>query len=357
MRLALIAPTYERVPPVTYGGTELVVALLADALVARGHDVTMFATGDSLTNARLRSIADHPYRYGDPDGLRHAEYVQLANVQAAFLAATETDFDVIHNHAIVEGLTLAAFSRTPVLTTNHLAYVPETEPIWAAYPWYHNALSWASDATFPERGRLPPIHHGLDIASFPFSAQGDGYLVFLGRFSPDKGAAAAIDAAMHAGRRLLIAGKVDQHDAAYFASEIKPRIDGQRVRYVGEVDPEAKRLLLGGADALLFPIDWDEPFGLVMIEALACGTPVIGTRKASVPEVVEDGVSGFVVDDPAALPDAIRRVAEIDRRACRIAAERRFTVARMTADYERTYARVAAGSPWQPIRTLEGSVA
>jgi glycosyltransferase involved in cell wall biosynthesis len=357
MRVALIAPTYERVPPAAYGGTEQIVALLADGLVARGHDVTLFATGDSQTSARLRSIAPHPYRYGDPSGPMHAEYVQLANAQSAFLAAAEGEFDLLHNHAMVEGLALAAFSRTPVLTTCHNPYAPETASIWDAYPWFHHAISWASDVTFPERGRLPPIHHGIDVASFPFSPRGSGYLVFLGRFSPAKGAATAIDAALGAGRTLLLAGKVDQHDADYFAREIEPRIDGQRIRYVGEVDGPAKRELLGGADAVLFPIDWDEPFGLVIVEALSCGTPIIGLRRASVPELVEDGVTGFVVEHADRLVEAIGRIGEIDRAACRRDAERRFTVPRMVADYERTYARVAASSPSLPIRTPEGSVA
>jgi glycosyltransferase involved in cell wall biosynthesis len=357
MRLALIAPTYERVPPSTYGGTEQVVSLLADELVRRGHDVTLFATGDSRTAARLRSVADHPFRYGDPNGPMHAEYVQLANVQAAFLAAAEGEFDVVHNHAMIEGLALAAFSETPVLTTCHNPYAPETEPIWAAYPWFHHALSWASDLTFPERGRLPPIHHGIDVASFPFSPRGDGYLVFLGRFSPAKGAANAIEAARRAGRTLLLAGKVDRYDADYYAREIEPQIDGDRIRYVGEVDGPEKRELLGGADALLFPIDWDEPFGLVMVESLACGTPIIGTRRASVPELVEDGVTGFVVNDTEGMVDAIGRIGEIDRRACRRDAERRFTVERMTADYERTYARILSASPAPTIRAREGSVA
>ncbi|HEY7737065.1 MAG TPA: glycosyltransferase family 4 protein [Candidatus Limnocylindrales bacterium] len=357
MRIALLAPTYERVPPATYGGTEQIVAVLADELVARGHAVTLFATGDSDTAAHLRSITPRPFRYGDPDGPMHAEYVHLANAQAAFLAAADGEFDIVHNHAMVEGLALAAFSTTPVLTTCHNPYAPETEPIWAAYPWFHHALSWAGDATFPEHGRLPPIHHGIDVASFPFSDRGDGYLVFLGRFSPAKGAATAIEAARRSGRKLLLAGKIDRHDEAHFTSEIQPRIDGDHVRYVGEVDADAKRRLLAGADAVLFPIDWDEPFGLVVVEALASGTPVIGFRRASVPELVEDGVTGFVVADEDGMVDAIERLGSIDRRACRRDAERRFTVRRMTDDYERTYARVAASQPTRPIRAREESLA
>jgi glycosyltransferase involved in cell wall biosynthesis len=288
----------------------------------------------------------------------HAEYVQLANVQAAFLAAAEGTFDIVHNHAMVEGLAFAAFSTTPVLTTCHNPYAPETEAIWQAYPWYHHAMSWASHATFPEPGRLPPIHHGIDVASFPFSDRPPadppgGYLLFLGRFSPTKGAATAIEAARRSGRTLLLAGKVDRHDEAHYTTEIEPRIDGDRIRYMGEVDGDEKRRLLAGADALLFPIDWDEPFGLVIVESLATGTPVIGFRRASVPELIEDGVTGFVVGDEDGMVDAIGRLGSIDRRACRRDAERRFTAQRMTDDYERAYAQVASSSPTKRIRARE----
>lgn len=343
MRIAQLAPTYERVPPAAYGGTELIVHLLTEEFVRRGHDVTLFASGDSTTSARLRSVTPRPVRYGDPrNGLRHAEYLQLANAQECFLEAETGAFDVVHNHAGIEGLVLAATSATPVLTTNHNSFVPETQPIWDAYPWAHHALSAAGAAKFPTRGALAPIHHGIDVASFPFGDTPEGYLVFLGRFSPEKGADRAIEAARAAGRRLILAGKVDSADADHFSSHIDPQIDDRLITYIGEADGASKRQLLAGADALLFPIDWDEPFGLVMVEALACGTPVIGFRRASVPEVVEDGVTGFVVDDVEGMADRIGRVAAIDRAACRRAAERRFGVSRMADDYERHYETVVA---------------
>jgi glycosyltransferase involved in cell wall biosynthesis len=344
LRIAQLAPTYERVPPAAYGGTELIVHLLTEELVRRGHEVTLFASGDSLTTAALRSVTPVPVRYGDvTDGLRHAEYLQLANAQACFLAAAGGAFDIVHNHAGIEGLVLAAASRTPVLTTNHNPFVPQTQPIWDAYPWAHHGVSAASAATFPSRGALQPIHHGIDVESFSFGRQPEGYLLFLGRFMPDKGAMRAIEAARLAGRRLVLAGKVDTADADHFTRDIEPAIDGNRVTYVGEADADTKRRLLAGADALLFPIEWDEPFGLVMIEALASGTPVIGFRRASVPEIVDDGLTGFVVEDVAAMASAIDRVPEIDRRVCRREAERRFTVERMTDDYLSRYATVRDG--------------
>ncbi len=341
MRIAQLAPTYERVPPAAYGGTEHIVHLLTEELVRRGHEVTLFASGDSETAARLRSVTPQPSRYGDiSDGLRHAEYLQLANVQACFLEAAAGTFDIVHNHAGVEGLTLAATSRTPVLTTNHNPFVPQVQSIWDAYPWLHHSLSRASAGTFPRRGALPAIHHGIDVASYPFGERPEGYLLFLGRFSPEKGAARAIAAARGAGRPLVLAGKVDAADSGHFAAEIEPHIDGDQIRYVGEADQAAKRTLLAGADAVLFPIDWNEPFGLVMIEALSSGTPVIGLRRASVPEVVEDGVTGFVVDDVDAMVATIGRIGEIDRHFCRRRAEIRFNVGRMVDDYERHYETV-----------------
>ena len=346
MRIAQIAPTYERVPPRTYGGTELIVHLVTEELVARGHDVTLFATGDSVTRARLRSVTPEPQRYGEPsaDGIAHAEYAHLANAQAAFLAAAADEFDLVHSHAGIEGLVLASTSRTPVVATMHNPFVPMTQPVWDAYPWWHHAVSAASARTFPTRGALAPILHGIDVASFtPRPQGGDGYLLFLGRFSPAKGADRAIEAARRAGRRLLLAGKVDPADADHVRDRIEPSLDGEQIRYVGEADSETKRTLLAGADALLFPIDWNEPFGLVMVEALASGTPVIGFDRASVPEVVEHGRTGFVVDDVDGMVDAIGRLAEIDRRACRAAAEQRFTVRRMVDDIEAMYRRVLDG--------------
>lgn len=341
MRIAQLAPTYERVPPAAYGGTEHIVHLLTEELVRRGHDVTLFASGDSETAATLRSVTPHPVRYGDwSDGLRHAEHFHLANAQACFIEAAAGAFDIVHNHAGIEGLVLAATSRTPVLTTNHNPFVPEVQSVWDAYPWAHHAVSQASAATFPTRGALPPIHHGIDVESYPFGEQPEGYLLFLGRFSREKGAARAIAAARATGRKLILAGKVDTADAAHFLNDVEPGIDGEQIQYVGEADGTAKRELLSKADALLFPIDWDEPFGLVMIEALSSGTPVIGLRRASVPEVIEDGRTGFVVDDVESMAAAIGRLGEIDRRVCRQRAEQRFNVGRMVDDYERHYETV-----------------
>jgi glycosyltransferase involved in cell wall biosynthesis len=341
MRIAQLAPTYERVPPAGYGGTELVVGLITEELVRRGHEVTLYASGDSETAATLRSVTPRAVRYGDVvDGVRHAEYFQLLNAQTCFIDAATGDFDIVHNHAGIEGLVLAANSRTPVLTTNHNSFLPQFQAIWDAYPWAHNSLSASSASTFPIRGAVGPIHHGIDVDSFPFGERPGDDLLFLGRFSPEKGADRAIEAALRSGRRLLLAGKVDPADQEHFDAAVRPRIDNDRIVYVGEADASTKRQLLADARALLFPIEWDEPFGLVMVEAMSCGTPVLGLRRASVPELVENGRTGFVVDDVDGLVDAIERVDQIDRRGCRRRAEERFGFGRMVDDYERTYAAV-----------------
>ncbi|HET9615506.1 MAG TPA: glycosyltransferase, partial [Candidatus Limnocylindrales bacterium] len=334
------------------------------------------ASGDSRTLARLRSVTPEPVRYGrtTPDGLAHAEYLQLANAQACFLAAREGQFDLIHNHAGIEGMVLAASSETPVISTMHNPFVPRTQPIWDAYPWYHHAVSAASAATFPARGALPPILHGIDVSAFvpdvrPHDVNdADGYLCFLGRFTPAKGADRAIQAALLAGRRLVLAGKIDPADTAHVRAAVEPWLDGDQIRTVGEVGGETKRALLANADALLFPIEWQEPFGLVMVEALATGTPVIGFRRASVPEVIRDGVTGFVVDDVDEMAAAIGRLGEIDRATCRREAETRFSVRRMVDDVEAMYRdvldrgssptargssdRSASSRPERPLRDL-----
>ena len=357
MRIAQLAPTYERVPPRGYGGTELVVHLVTEELVRRGHDVTLFATGDSVTNARLVSTTSMPHRYGDPDAaLRHAEYAHLANVQACFRAAAAGDFDLVHNHAGVEGLVLAAGSGTPVLTTVHNDWVEQTAPIWDAYPWYHHELSMPHALRHPAQGRLAPVHHGIDVADIrprldPLA--GDGYVIFVGRFSPLKGPDLAVEAALRTGRRLLLVGKVDASDEPWFREHVAPHVDGEQIRLVGEVDHRTRDSLLAAADALVFPIQWDEPFGLVVVEALATGTPVLGFRRGSVPELIEDGRTGFVVDDVDGVVDAMARIPEIDRAACRSSALKKFTVQRMVDDLLARYETVLSSSPTRPIHAPE----
>ena len=355
MRIAQLAPLYEPVPPPGYGGTELAVHQITEELVRRGHDVTLFASGDSETSARL--AAPVPFALWSDRGRRRwptpaaARAEEVRHVQRCFGRAAE--FDLVHNHAGVEGMTAAIESPVPVLTTNHLAFEPKMDPVFAAYPWAHHALSAAAARTFPARGQLPPIYHGIDVASYPFSERPEGYLLFLGRIVPDKGADYAIEIARRAGWELRIAGVTQENSAAY-GRRILAEADGRQIQYVGEAGPEAKRRLLGGADAMLFPIVWDEPFGLVVVEAFACGTPVLAFASGSAPELIEPGETGFLAEprpDPLApgagvdqLVEAIGRLGEISRARCRAEAERRFTVERMVDAYERTYDTVLSGA-------------
>ena len=342
MRIAQLAPTFERVPPATYGGTELIVSLVTEELVRRGHRVTLYASGDSETAAELRSITPRAVRYGEiVDGVRHAEYFQLVNAQACFVDAEAGEFDIVHNHAGLEGLVLGATSSTPVLTTNHNPYLPA---IAAGVGRVPVGPQLAVGRERARRSRPPaPSRRSSTGSTSSRSRSASGPAATSSSWAGSRPRRAPTGRSRRpacAGRRLVLAGKADAVDAAHFAEVIEPQIDGDLIRYVGEVDGAQKRQLLADARALLFPIEWDEPFGLVMIEAMACGTPVIGLRRASVPEVVDPGVTGFVVDDVEGLVRAIDHADGIDRRACRRRAEERFGVGRMVDDYERTFAEV-----------------
>jgi glycosyltransferase involved in cell wall biosynthesis len=357
VRIAQLAPLFTPVPPVGYGGTELAVHQITEELVRRGHDVTLFASGDSQTTARLEASVPFALwsdegreRWATPDAAMAQE---VLHVEAAFARATE--FDLIHNNAGYEGMSAASRCPVPVLTTHHHAYDPSAASIVAAYPWWHHALSAAAARTFPALGQLPPIHHGIDVASYTFSPRSEGYLLFVGRLVPEKGVEYAIEIARRAGMDLVIAGVVQEKEADY-GERIVGMADGKRIRYFGEAGPEDKRRLMGGAAALLFPIVWDEPFGLVVIEAFASGTPVLAFASGSTPELVTPGETGFLADpgpDPLApgagvdrLAAATRLIGSIARRRCREEAEERFTVERMVDRYEEAYEKVvSAGRP------------
>ena len=338
MRIAQIAPLAEPVPPTCYGGTERVVSWLAEELVRRGHDVTLFAAGTSQTSATLVPVVERPVRRGS------ADYDLLAwhCLQAGLAQSHAGEFDVMHLHLDALGLAACRGTATPVLTTLHGRLdAPGTPELLAHYD-DHPLVSISRSQREPARraGWVANIYHGLPLERYAPGPGDGGYFAFVGRMSPEKRPHAAIDAAVQAGVRLVLAAKVDHADRAYFEELVRPRLDHPLVEFVGEVDEEAKGHLLRHATALLFPILWPEPFGLAMVEAMACGTPVITRRCGSTPEVVTDGHDGFVCDDDSAVIEAIGRVDELDRAACRRSVERRFSVERMTADYERLYLRL-----------------
>ena len=338
MRIAQVAPLFESVPPKLYGGTERIVSYLTEELHRQGHHVTLFASGDSETHARLVSVWPRALRldHHQPEPVS----LHVLELEAAFRPSW--GFDVIHCHIDAMQLPLARRQSTPVVTTLHGRLdLPGLKELYDEYqdiPLI--SISNSQRSQLPGARWAETVHHGLPADLLRPSFTPGDYLAFLGRISPEKRPDRAIAIARRSGIPLRIAAKVDRVDQRYYENEIAPHIDGHFIRYDGEVSDERKGEFLRGARALLFPIDWPEPFGLVMIEAMACGTPVIAFRAGSVPEVIEDGVTGRIVEN---VEDAVASVAEMatwDRRACRAAFERRFTAERMAMNYTRVYESV-----------------
>ena len=341
MRIAQVAPLIESVPPAGYGGTERVVSYLTEELVRQGHDVTLFASGDSVTGARLIAAAPRALRLaGDVivDPIAH-QIVELERV-----AALADEFDVIHWHLDYFHFPLSRRMGVPQLTTLHgrldIADVQDLYSEFTDMP----VVSISNDqrAPLPQALWAATIHHGLPLDEFQPSYDPGTYLAFLGRVSPEKRADRAVEVARRAGMPLRIGAKVDPADQQYFEENIEPLLAPEHVEWVGVVAGTDKADLLRNAAALVFPIDWAEPFGLVMIEAMACGTPVIAYGSGSVPEVIDDGVSGFIVDSIEGSVEAVRRLDELDRHTVRRTFEERFTAERMTRDYVRVYEQLIA---------------
>lgn len=344
MRIAIVAPPWATVPPATYGGTEAVLDTLARGLAGAGHDVLLYATGDSTCAVPTAHSFDHALGIG-------SGAVTGVIRQAVDAYERVADFDIVHDHTLVGPLYAHRFPGLPVVTTNHGPFsgdlaslyrgVSERVPVIAIS---HDQASRARDVNV-----AAVIHHGLDLDRYPSGRGQGGYAVFLGRMSPTKGVDTAIRLARAAGLPLVVAAKMREpaeHD--YFDARVRPLL-GPDVDYIGEVGGADKAHLLQDAVCLLNPIAWPEPFGMVMIEALACGTPVIASRQGAAPEIVDDGITGFVRGDEEALTRALARVDDIDRRACRAAAEQRFSARRMVDDHVAAYERVIAATR-RPLR-------
>ncbi len=338
MRIAQVAPLAESVPPPGYGGTERVVSYLTEELVREGHEVTLFASGDSQTSARLV-----PCR---PTGLRLDENVvdPIAHhiYELECVASQAHSFDIIHWHLDYFHFPMSRRLGVPHVTTLHGRLdIPDIQPVYDEFgDMPVVSISDDQREPLPQANWAATVHHGMPPDEMaPVTGAGD-YLAFLGRISPEKRADRAIEVARRANLPLRIAAKVDPADQDYFEREIEPLLGADHVDFIGEVGPNEKNDFLGHARALLFPIDWAEPFGLVMIESMACGTPVIAYRSGSVPEVIDEGVTGFIVDDIDSAVAAVGRLDGFDRAACRTRFEERFTVERMAHDYLKVYERL-----------------
>jgi glycosyltransferase involved in cell wall biosynthesis len=334
LRVAVLAPISWRVPPRHYGPWELFVSLLTEGLVARGLDVTLFATADSVTAARLVGSAPRGYSE-DPE--IDAKVWECLHISAVFERAAE--FDVIHNSFDFLPLSYSTLVDTPVVTTIHGFSSAKILPVYRKYDRRTHYVAISAADRHPDLHYAATIHHGIDMAAFALGSGARDHLLFFGRIHPDKGTEEAILVARRAGLPLVIAGIVQDRD--YFARAVEPHLDGERVRFVGAVGPERRSELLGGARALLHLVNFDEPFGFSVVEAMACGTPVIANRRGSMPEIVEDGVNGRLVDSLEDAVAAVTALGERDPARVRASIEHRFGVARMVDEYIAVYRRIS----------------
>jgi len=337
VRIAVLAPIAWRCPPRHYGPWELFASLLTEGLVARGHDVTLFATGDSITAARLRSVVPTGWSEDVTIEPKVAECLHISDV-----FERSDEFDVIHNGFDFLPLTYTDLVTTPVVTTIHGFSSPRIVPVYAKYNGRTTYVAISDADRHPALDYAATIHHGIDTDRFELHAEPGSYLAYFGRIHPDKGTLTAIDTAAEAGLPLLMAGIIQ--DVDYFESQVAPLIDDDRVRYLGPVRAEDRSAFLGGARALLHLIDFDEPFGLSVVEAMACGTPVVAFKRGSMPEVIDDGVTGVLATDLAGAVLAAEQTAAFDRAKIRAIAVERFGVDRMVDQYVAVYEQAIAGA-------------
>ena len=351
MRIAQISPLFEAVPPKLYGGTERVVWSLTEELVAMGHDVTLFASGDSITSATLAPMRDKALRL-DPSV---KDWVALYHRMVEMIYRRKDEFDFLHFHIDYFPLSLFSRQNVPFLTTMHGRLdLPEFAEVYGTFrdaPFV--SISDHQRKPIPHLNWVRTVLHGMPAKLLTPQPVKQEYAAFLGRISPEKGIDKAIRIAARAGMKLKVAAKVDNADKEYYDTEIKPLIVGNpNVEFIGEINDQQKPAFLSGAHALLFPIDWPEPFGLVMIESMACGTPVIAYRSGSVPEVIDDGVTGFIVNNEDEAVAATERVHQLDRATVRATFDRRWTARRMAEDYVDLYEELA--QPMPRLRAVSG---
>ena len=333
MRIAVLSPISWRTPPLHYGPWESVVSVLTEELVYMGLDVTLFATGDSQTRGKLVAVCPRPYSEDRSVDPKVAECLHISEI---FERAAE--FDIIHNHFDFLPLTYSGLVETPLVTTIHGFSSPAIIPVYRKYNARSHYVAISEADKSAELDYIATIHHGIDITQFPFLEAEGEYLLFFGRIHPDKGVQEAIQVAQRVGIKLLIAGIIQDQD--YFAARLEPYVDGKNVESLGSVGPDQRADVLGHALALLHLISFDEPFGLSLIESMACGTPVIAFDRGSMPEIIRHGETGYIVEDIEHAVNAVASVQSIDRSACRKDVEQRFSHTRMARDYVDVYEKI-----------------
>jgi glycosyltransferase involved in cell wall biosynthesis len=354
VRIAQFAPLYESVPPKCYGGTERVVSGVTEELVRRGHEVVLFASGDSTTAAELVACCSQGLRL-DREVQNHMAYTVI---ELGKVADRAEEFDLIHSHTDYFAFPVSRLTRTPIVTTLHGRLdLPELRDVYAEYPEAPLiSISEAQRRPLPHAKWLRTVYNGIDLRHFTLRERPGKYLAFLGRISPEKCADRAIAIARAVGMPLRIAAKIDPVDEEYFTEQIQPLLRDPLVEFVGEIDEVQKDEFLGNALAYLFPINWPEPFGITMIEAMACGTPVIAMHHGSVPEVVIDGRTGFICRSMGEMIASVQKIDRLDRRACRMHVAERFSAERMVDGYEAVYHRVLEQPVAVDYRTVEDPV-
>jgi glycosyltransferase involved in cell wall biosynthesis len=338
MNIAMLSPIAWRTPPRHYGPWENVTSLLTEGLVARGHDVTLFATADSQTSAKLHAVC--PQGYEENRSIIPKVW-ECLHISELFEHADE--FDIIHNHFDYLPLTYSGLTPTPLVTTIHGFSSPGILPVYKKYNGRVFYVSISDSDRSPQLDYIKTIHHGIDITQFDFQPAADDTLLFFGRIHPDKGTHQALNIARASGKKLILAGIIQ--DQAYYDQFVAPHIDNDKVVYIGSVGPDQRNRLLGRASALLHPIQFDEPFGLSVIESMACGTPVIAFDRGSMPELIQNGKSGFLVNTVAEAVEAVARIDAIDRADCRRLVEKHFTVERMIREYIQVYEMILQDRP------------
>jgi len=333
MRIAMLSPIAWRTPPRHYGPWESIVSLLTEGLAARGHAVTLFATGDSLTAGTLRSVCPRGY---EEDNSLIPKVWECLHIAEVFERAEE--FDIIHNNFDFLPLSYSGLVDTPLLTTIHGFSSPGILPVYKKYNSRTYYISVSDADRSPDLEYVDTIHHGIDMEQFDFEGSPEDYLLFFGRIHPDKGTAEAIEIARACNKKLLIAGIIQ--DKEYYQRYVFPQLENESAEYIGSVGPAERSTLLGRARALLHPINFDEPFGLSVIEAMACGTPVIAFNRGSMPELIVHGKNGFLVNSLAEAIQAVSEIEEIDRNCCRQHVARYFTADRMVDEYIKVYSQI-----------------